>query len=192
MDPENPEGTQAIVDSMNMGYISDSARNRTHNLFRPRREPIPLGHSDGMDLWSICNAHQYQIHWFQLVPHAVPYISSRVYQNGMAFGTEHDKLIWLPFPEVEFKLCGSVCWSICVNTACQSPLLMIVSILNPSEHHLCKLLHLPRGFFFVVYFKSYWKPILNVVKIEVFCKIGVDVVYNNNSSNNRMFWLKNR
>ena len=32
---------------MNMGYISDTARNRTHNLFRPKREPIPLGHSDG-------------------------------------------------------------------------------------------------------------------------------------------------
>ena len=31
----NPEGTQVIVGSMNMGYISDTARNRTHNLFRP-------------------------------------------------------------------------------------------------------------------------------------------------------------
>ena len=47
MYPENPEGTQVIVGSMNMGYISDTARNRTHNLFRPRREPIPLGHSVG-------------------------------------------------------------------------------------------------------------------------------------------------
>ena len=45
--PENPEGTQIIVGSMNMGYISDTARNRTHNLFRPKREPIPLGHCDG-------------------------------------------------------------------------------------------------------------------------------------------------
>ena len=44
MYPENPEGTQVIVGSMNMGYISDTARNRTHNLFRPKREPIPLGH----------------------------------------------------------------------------------------------------------------------------------------------------
>ena len=43
MYPENPEGTQVIVGSMNMGYISDTARNRTHNLFRPKREPIPLG-----------------------------------------------------------------------------------------------------------------------------------------------------
>ena len=46
MYPENPEGTQVIVGSMNMGYISDTARNRAPNLFRPKREPIPLGHSD--------------------------------------------------------------------------------------------------------------------------------------------------
>ena len=43
--PENPKGTQVIVGSMNMGYISDTARNRTHNLFSPKRESIPLGHS---------------------------------------------------------------------------------------------------------------------------------------------------
>ena len=49
MYPENPEGTQAIVGSMNMGYISDTARNRAHNLFRPKREPIALGHSDGLE-----------------------------------------------------------------------------------------------------------------------------------------------
>ena len=47
--PENPEGTQVIVDSMNMEYISDTVRNRTHNLFRPKQEPIPLGHCDGND-----------------------------------------------------------------------------------------------------------------------------------------------
>ena len=47
MYPENPEGTQVIEGSMNMGYISDTARNRTHNLFRSKREPIPLGQSDG-------------------------------------------------------------------------------------------------------------------------------------------------
>ena len=44
--PRNPDGTQVIVGSMNMGYISDTARNRTHNLFRPKRESIPLGHND--------------------------------------------------------------------------------------------------------------------------------------------------
>ena len=48
MYPENPEGTQVIVGSMNMGYISDTARNRTHDLFRPKREPISLGHSAEM------------------------------------------------------------------------------------------------------------------------------------------------
>ena len=37
MYPENPEGTQVIVGSMNMGYISDTARNRTHNLLRPKQ-----------------------------------------------------------------------------------------------------------------------------------------------------------
>ena len=47
MYPENPEGTQVIVDLMNIGYISDTARNRTHNLFCPKRESILLGHSDG-------------------------------------------------------------------------------------------------------------------------------------------------
>ena len=46
MYPENPEGTQVIVGSMNMGYVFDTARNRIHNLFRPKREPIPLGHSE--------------------------------------------------------------------------------------------------------------------------------------------------
>ena len=33
MYPEKPEGTQIIRGSMNMGYISDTAKNRTHNLF---------------------------------------------------------------------------------------------------------------------------------------------------------------
>ena len=53
MYPENPEGTKVIVGSMNMGYISDTARNRTHNLFRPKREPIPLGHSDGQTVTGV-------------------------------------------------------------------------------------------------------------------------------------------
>ena len=61
MYPENPEGTQVIIGSMNMGYISDTARNRTHNLFRPKREPIPLGHSDGLIDWfcllCLCHSH---------------------------------------------------------------------------------------------------------------------------------------
>ena len=51
MYPENPEGTQVIVGSMNMGHTSDTARNRTHNLFRPKRKSILLGHSDGSSLY---------------------------------------------------------------------------------------------------------------------------------------------
>ena len=47
MYPENLEETPVIVGSMNRGYISDTARNRTHNLFCPKWVPIPLGHSDG-------------------------------------------------------------------------------------------------------------------------------------------------
>ena len=43
MYPENPEKSQ--VDSINMGYISVTARNRTRNLFHPKQEPISLGHS---------------------------------------------------------------------------------------------------------------------------------------------------
>ena len=35
MYPENPEGTQVFVVSMNMGYISDTARNRTHTISDP-------------------------------------------------------------------------------------------------------------------------------------------------------------
>ena len=49
MYPETPERTQVIVGSLNMGYdiiISDTARNRTHNLLRPKCSPISLGHSD--------------------------------------------------------------------------------------------------------------------------------------------------
>ena len=53
MYPENPRGTQVIVGSMNMGYISDAARNRTHNLFRPKREPILLDHSDGHEYCNV-------------------------------------------------------------------------------------------------------------------------------------------
>ena len=47
---ENRE-TQVIVGSMNMGYdiISDTARNRTHNLFHLKCVPIPLGLSG--DIW---------------------------------------------------------------------------------------------------------------------------------------------
>ena len=53
--PKKTEGTQVFVGSMNMGCISETARNRTHNLFRPKREPIQLGHSDGLSYVSRWN-----------------------------------------------------------------------------------------------------------------------------------------
>ena len=53
MYPENSEGTQVIVGSMNIGYISYTARNHTHNVFRPKREPISLGHNDGFTRFSM-------------------------------------------------------------------------------------------------------------------------------------------
>ena len=46
MYPDVPR-TQVIVGLKNMGYIFDTARDRTQDLFRPKREPIPLGNSDG-------------------------------------------------------------------------------------------------------------------------------------------------
>ena len=50
-------GTQVIVGSINMGYISNTARAQTRNLFRPKCAPIPLGHSGGFGaarfLWSL-------------------------------------------------------------------------------------------------------------------------------------------
>ena len=38
---------RVIVGSTNMGYVSDTARTRTRNLFHPMCTPIPLSHSDG-------------------------------------------------------------------------------------------------------------------------------------------------
>ena len=67
MYPENPEETQVIVDSMNMGYISDTARNRAHNLFRPKREPIPLGHSDGTIRNCMVNCYMHEPPFFREV-----------------------------------------------------------------------------------------------------------------------------
>ena len=60
MYPENPEETEVIVGSMNMGNISDTARNRTYNLFRLKREPIPLGHSDGLAQYYTVS----QLNWY--------------------------------------------------------------------------------------------------------------------------------
>jgi hypothetical protein len=49
---------RVIVGSMNMGYVSATARNRTHNLFRLKREPIPLYHSDGHGVRFIANKNE--------------------------------------------------------------------------------------------------------------------------------------
>ena len=61
MYPENQEGTQVIVGSINMEYISDTAKNRTHNLFRPKREPIPLGHNDGLHNFCVIVQNKYGV-----------------------------------------------------------------------------------------------------------------------------------
>ena len=46
--PENPEENPSDRRLNEHGiYISDTARNRSHSLFRSKREPIPLGHSEG-------------------------------------------------------------------------------------------------------------------------------------------------
>ena len=67
MYPENLEGTRVIVGSMNMGYdIFDTARNRTHNLFRPKCVPIPLGYSDLT--FSMSVAHNQISWWLKFCP----------------------------------------------------------------------------------------------------------------------------
>ena len=49
--PREPRKDPSNRGSMSMGYISDTARNRTHNLFRPKQESIPLSHSDSYVEW---------------------------------------------------------------------------------------------------------------------------------------------
>ena len=58
MYPENLEGIRIIAGSMNMGYVSETARTQTRNLLHPKCAPIPLGHGDGFSFsfstpWSI-------------------------------------------------------------------------------------------------------------------------------------------
>ena len=64
MYPENPEGTQVIVGSINLGYISDTARNRTYNMFRPKREPIPC-----RPQWR-CKKYKFNIYAIPEVPNS--------------------------------------------------------------------------------------------------------------------------
>ena len=101
MYPENPEGTQVIVGSMNMGYISDTARNRTHNLFCPKREPISLGHSDmtGVCLGFLSSSYRQSV---------------LNYAARLVFGLKRFDYItpalmdlhWLPYPQrITYKLC---------------------------------------------------------------------------------------
>ena len=47
MYPERSEETRVILGSINMGYVSDTARNQTRNLFHRKRAPVLLGHNDG-------------------------------------------------------------------------------------------------------------------------------------------------
>ena len=42
MYPENPEGTLVIVSSMNMGYMYDTARNRTHSVIQKLQDHANL------------------------------------------------------------------------------------------------------------------------------------------------------
>ena len=63
---ENPEGTKMIVGSMNMGldvYLSDTARNRTHNLLCLKCAPIPLGRRLG-PVWVCENALSKNCYYF--------------------------------------------------------------------------------------------------------------------------------
>ena len=60
---ENPEGTRLIVGSIYdyaIWYISDTARNRPRNLFRPQSAPIPLGHrAIYMELSVLLSCHRH-------------------------------------------------------------------------------------------------------------------------------------
>ena len=60
--PREPEETRVIIGSMNMRYdIYPTLPRLELNLFRPKREPILLGHSDGWSKnFAIVPTHQYQ------------------------------------------------------------------------------------------------------------------------------------
>ena len=80
MYPENPEGTKLIVGCMNMGFVSDTARTRSRNLFRPKCVPIPLGHSDGRSVSSCFLCLQV------METKNMLYIVSEYAENGEIFG----------------------------------------------------------------------------------------------------------
>ena len=100
MYPENPKGTQVIVGSMNMGYISDTARNRTHNLFRLKREPIPLGHSDGQYII-------FHVSWLAIM--SVGMTGRRMTGRHRRTGTA-SFLYWLNIVEQRHLCCAKFSW----------------------------------------------------------------------------------
>ena len=54
MYPENPEGTQVIVGSMNMGYIYPTLPGIELTTFRPGREPMTQGQLlDHINPWTV-------------------------------------------------------------------------------------------------------------------------------------------
>ena len=43
--PRSDPSNRRLYEHLHDIYVSDTARNQTHNLFRPSVQPIPLGHS---------------------------------------------------------------------------------------------------------------------------------------------------
>ena len=68
--------------------ISDTARNRTRNLFRPKCAPIPPGHSDGQ-------SHSDTLSWQQCV---IAPLGTRISYNSMA--SIHTFSMWQYIAEV--------------------------------------------------------------------------------------------
>ena len=103
MYPENPEETQVIVGSMNMGYISDTARNRTHNLFRPKCAPIPLGHSDGQTRIYTAEAVRYRHLPWQ--PTTFAWLFSDVFTNKWSMYS-----VYAPKRGHNYSTCNTKIW----------------------------------------------------------------------------------
>ena len=87
MYPENPEGTQVNVGSMNMGYISDTARNQTHNLLSQ------AGADTTMPQW-----------WKVIIIHGIPYVNKNIRRGEIKFNFHHVRL--LNFETVEWWVQG--------------------------------------------------------------------------------------
>ena len=84
MYPENSEGTRVILGSMNMEYVSDTARTRTRNLFRPKCVQIPLGHSDGVRAMSV-EQTIYTLSYRGLLPDTASSTCSKAVEIGEIF-----------------------------------------------------------------------------------------------------------